>query len=133
MHGLVAPSEACPTREDARALGLSVLLSSLPSRFQDPMTSQNDALAPVDIPSEDAPAVAEAVVRREMRLQDLKSKSPTELTAFAEEVEVVPDRYRSRRCLCRIEPLPDGALLRCPDDDGASRGRWRRTTIGGIQ
>lgn len=33
-------------------------------------------------------------------------------SGVAEEVEVVPDRYRSRRCLCRIEPLPDGALLR---------------------
>lgn len=52
------------------------------------MTSQNDALAPVDTPSEDGPVAAEAPVRREVRLQDLKSKSPTELIAFAEEVEV---------------------------------------------
>jgi transcription termination factor Rho len=52
------------------------------------MTSQNDALAPVDTPSEDGPVAAEAAVRREVRLQDLKSKSPTELIAFAEEVEV---------------------------------------------
>lgn len=52
------------------------------------MTSQNDALAPVDMPTEDAPVAAEVAVKREVRLQDLKSKSPTELTAFAEEVEV---------------------------------------------
>ena len=52
------------------------------------MTSQNDALAPVDTPSEDGPVATEAAVRREVRLQDLKSKSPTELIAFAEEVEV---------------------------------------------
>lgn len=52
------------------------------------MTSQNDALAPVDMPSEDGPVAAEAAIRREVRLQDLKSKSPTELIAFAEEVEV---------------------------------------------
>ncbi|MFC7665329.1 MULTISPECIES: transcription termination factor Rho [Methylorubrum] len=52
------------------------------------MTSQNDALAPVDAPSEDGPVAVEAAVRREVRLQDLKSKSPTELIAFAEEVEV---------------------------------------------
>ena len=52
------------------------------------MTSQNDALAPVEAPAESAPAPADLVARREMRLQDLKSKSPTELTAFAEEVEV---------------------------------------------
>ncbi|WP_342150479.1 transcription termination factor Rho [Methylorubrum sp. SB2] len=52
------------------------------------MTSQNDALAPVDTPSEDGPVATEAAIRREVRLQDLKSKSPTELIAFAEEVEV---------------------------------------------
>ncbi|KQT58627.1 transcription termination factor Rho [Methylobacterium sp. Leaf456] len=40
------------------------------------------------MPTEDAPVAAEVAVKREVRLQDLKSKSPTELTAFAEEVEV---------------------------------------------
>ena len=52
------------------------------------MTSQNDALAPVEAPAESAAAPADLVARREVRLQDLKSKSPTELIAFAEEVEV---------------------------------------------
>ncbi|WP_232629641.1 transcription termination factor Rho [Methylobacterium sp. Leaf118] len=52
------------------------------------MTSQNDALAPVEASAEDALAPADVAARREVRLQDLKSKSPTELTAFAEEVEV---------------------------------------------
>ncbi|MEH3118078.1 MAG: transcription termination factor Rho [Methylorubrum populi] len=51
------------------------------------MTSQNDALAPVEAPAE-AAAPADLATRREVRLQDLKSKSPTELIAFAEEVEV---------------------------------------------
>ncbi|CAO4142742.1 transcription termination factor Rho [Methylorubrum thiocyanatum] len=52
------------------------------------MTSQNDALAPVEAPAEAAVAPADLVARREVKLQDLKSKSPTELIAFAEEVEV---------------------------------------------
>ncbi|CAO4164169.1 transcription termination factor Rho [Methylorubrum populi] len=52
------------------------------------MTSQNDALDPVEVPAEGAAAPADLATRREVRLQDLKSKSPTELIAFAEEVEV---------------------------------------------
>ncbi|KAB7786146.1 MULTISPECIES: transcription termination factor Rho [Methylorubrum] len=52
------------------------------------MTSQNDALAPVEAPAEAAVAPTDLAARREVKLQDLKSKSPTELIAFAEEVEV---------------------------------------------
>jgi len=52
------------------------------------MTSQNDALAPVEAPAEAPVAPADLAARREVKLQDLKSKSPTELIAFAEEVEV---------------------------------------------
>ncbi|AMB44695.1 MULTISPECIES: transcription termination factor Rho [Methylobacteriaceae] len=52
------------------------------------MTSQNDALTPVEAPAEAVVAPADLVARREVKLQDLKSKSPTELTAFAEEVDV---------------------------------------------
>jgi transcription termination factor Rho len=52
------------------------------------MTSQNDALTPVEAPAEAVVAPADLVARREVKLQDLKSKTPTELTAFAEEVGV---------------------------------------------
>ena len=52
------------------------------------MTSPNDALAPVDAPVETSLAVADLDAVREVKLQDLKSKAPTELIAFAEEVEV---------------------------------------------
>ncbi len=54
------------------------------------MTPNPDALAdietaePADAPT--MPAALEGV--REVKLQDLKSKTPTDLTAFAEEVEV---------------------------------------------
>ena len=58
------------------------------------MTPHPDALAeietaePADLPAErpTMPAALEGV--REVKLQDLKSKTPTDLTAFAEEVEV---------------------------------------------
>ena len=52
------------------------------------MTSQNDAPVSTDEPVEAPVAAAETEVRREVKLQDLKAKSPTELTTFAEEVEV---------------------------------------------
>ncbi|KQQ12114.1 transcription termination factor Rho [Methylobacterium sp. Leaf123] len=52
------------------------------------MTSQNDALSPVEAPAEAVIAPADLVALREVKLQDLKSKTPTELTAFAEEVDV---------------------------------------------
>ncbi|MCJ2031526.1 transcription termination factor Rho [Methylobacterium sp. J-043] len=52
------------------------------------MTSQNDALSPVEAPAEAVVAPADLVARREVKLQDLKSKTPTELTAFAEELDV---------------------------------------------
>ncbi len=52
------------------------------------MTSQNDALAPVEAPAETAVAPADMRAPRAGKLQDLKSKSPTELITFAEEVEV---------------------------------------------
>ncbi len=52
------------------------------------MTSQNDALAPVEPALETPLAAADLDTVREVKLQDLKSKSPTELIEFAEEVEV---------------------------------------------
>ena len=52
------------------------------------MTSQNDSLLPVDPPAEVGLVAADLSPHREVKLQDLKSKTPTDLIAFAEEVEV---------------------------------------------
>ncbi|GJE61472.1 Transcription termination factor Rho [Methylobacterium trifolii] len=47
-----------------------------------------DALAAADMPGEPAVAAVDLDAVREVKLQDLKSKTPTDLIAFAEEVEV---------------------------------------------
>ncbi|WP_375457060.1 Rho termination factor N-terminal domain-containing protein, partial [uncultured Methylobacterium sp.] len=53
------------------------------------MTAHSDAAAIADLPSADLPAeAADLDAMREVKLQDLKSKTPTDLIAFAEEVEV---------------------------------------------
>ena len=52
------------------------------------MTVQSDALVPADLPADSTSAAAELDGMREVKLQDLKSKTPTELITFAEEVEV---------------------------------------------
>ena len=57
-------------------------------RFNTPMTVQSDALVPADLPADSTIAAAELEGMREVKLQDLKSKTPTELITFAEEVEV---------------------------------------------
>jgi transcription termination factor Rho len=60
---------------------------ALPAGSESPMTSQYDAL-PVDEAAEGGIAAADLDAVREVKLQDLKSKTPTDLIAFAEEVEV---------------------------------------------
>ncbi|NEU10738.1 transcription termination factor Rho [Methylobacterium sp. BTF04] len=52
------------------------------------MTSPYDSLDPMDAPADGSIAASDLDGMREVKLQDLKSKTPTELTAFAEEVEV---------------------------------------------
>ena len=60
---------------------------ALPAGSESPMTSPYDTL-PVDDSAEGGIVAADLDAVREVKLQDLKSKTPTDLIAFAEEVEV---------------------------------------------